>query len=91
MKIKSNLALLLLMSALSLLISQSALAVTNTGRITTFHLNSDVAGRDACVRMTPNLTAFDGWACVFNNNPLRSQLTTLMREAYERSRPCDIA
>ncbi|MBK8815519.1 MAG: hypothetical protein IPN42_08455 [Methylococcaceae bacterium] len=81
-------------SALTLISSGSALAVDNqhVGKITTFHLNAEISGRDACIRMLPAVPApgANGWACLYNTNPLRNQINTMMREAYERARPCTI-
>lgn len=81
-------------SALTLLSSGSALAVgsLHVGKITTFHLNAEISGRDACIRMLPEVPApgSNGWACLYNSNPLRNQINTMMREAYERARPCTI-
>jgi hypothetical protein len=48
MKISSKLWISLLLYSIVFFASESAFAGTNTGRITTYHLDSSVAGRDAC-------------------------------------------
>ncbi|MEQ1557460.1 MAG: hypothetical protein ABL933_00800 [Methyloglobulus sp.] len=76
--------------ALSALFASTAHAFEKRGVINEYHLNSDSVGRDACIRMTTVLPG-TGWACIYNNNPLRNQLATLLREGYELKKTCTVA
>lgn len=77
-------------SGLLMLTSGIATAAINSGKITLVHLNATVVGRDMCVRMLPGLPG-TGWACVYNTNLLRTQTTTLLREAYEQKKNCAVS
>jgi hypothetical protein len=91
MKFLSKLAITLLFLSLSMLFSEAALALTiDGGRVTTYHLNGDSASRDACIRMTPKIRSPSGWACLLKNNGLRAQISTSMREAFQRGSNCKI-
>ena len=85
-----NLAKFLLPITLLFLVNGVANAANHSGQITYYHLNSTVAGRDACIRMVPTIPAGNGWACVFNNNPLRTQITTLAREGFFQGSKCAV-
>lgn len=89
-KISKN-TILFILIAISMLVSGGAFAATSGGQITFYHLNSAVAGRDACVRMVPKISSPSGWACLYNNNPLRSQIANLMMHAYEQGTRCAIS
>jgi hypothetical protein len=67
----------------------AAFAASSSGQITFVHLNSGVAGRDVCIRMVPTLPG-SGWACLYNSNPLRSQIAELVLHAYEHGKHCGI-
>jgi len=71
---------------LSLLLCGTASAGEHFGRIAVYDLNGTVPGRDACVQQVPALTTL--WGCVYNNNPLRNQISTLLREAREQNKSC---
>lgn len=75
---------------LSMLVSGSAFAISHGGLITFYHLNSAIAGRDACVRMVPAIPG-TGWACIYNTTPLRAQMANLLLDAYEQGKRCSIA
>jgi hypothetical protein len=75
---------------LTILFTNSAYAFEGRGVINEFHLNSSIVGRDACIRMIPSLPG-TGWACIYNTNPLRNQLATLLREGYELKKTCAVA
>lgn len=81
---------LVISAAAMLPISQSAFAEAGTGRVSTYHLNSDVVARGACVRTTPDLPSPGGWACVWPNNLYR-ELNETLREAYIAGKICTIA
>lgn len=89
MKSLSKLSITVFISGLLMLTSGVATAASNTGKITLVHLNATVGGRDMCVKMLPALPGL-GWACIYNNNLLRTQTTTLLREAYEQKKNCSI-
>ena len=90
-KSMSNIAILLILTALSMTLSGAAFASGSTsGQITYYTLNSAVIGRDTCVRMVPTVPTPSGWACLYNNNPLRTQISTFMREVYEQGKRCSL-
>lgn len=76
---------------IGLLISTSAIAATNQGRITLYNIDSRIGGgRGACVRMTPALPT-QGWACVYKSNPLYGEINQLLLQGYINQKTCAVA
>lgn len=57
------------------------------GTVSVYHLNANVAGRGPCVQMLPTLPQTP-WACVWKNNPLYSELNTMLLTASTSGRIC---
>lgn len=70
------------------LASAAAMAADSTGKIALYHLNSEVEGRGVCVQMTPALP--NTWACLWKSNPLYSELTGLLLQAFITNKTCTI-
>jgi hypothetical protein len=82
-----NVAAMLAGSVL-LLTSAPAFAATHTAKISLFHLNSAVHGRGVCVQTQPAMP--NTWACLWKNNPLYTEITDLLRDAYVTNKTCSI-
>jgi hypothetical protein len=70
-------------------VTSTSFAAQGVGKITTYHLNGNVAGRGACVQTTPALPGT--WGCVWYSNQLYKELNELLREAYFSGKTCTIA
>lgn len=77
--------------ALSLLtlVSSTATAETRTGAVSEYHLNSTVANRGVCIKLSPGLPG-TGWACVWKDNPLYSEISQTLLQAQVNNRQCSI-
>jgi len=92
MKSLLKLSITLFISSLLLLTSSIANAAGNTGKITLVDFNGTpvYAGkRDICFQMLPAIPA-PGFACVYNTNFMRTQMSTMLREAYELKKTCSV-
>lgn len=69
--------------------STIALAASQTGTISQYHLNSDVAGRGVCVTMSPGLPG-TGWACLWKDNPLYNEISQALLQAIVNNRQCNV-
>ena len=77
-------------SAAAVPMSGTSFAAQSTGKIITYHLNGNVAGRGVCVKTTPALPT-GGWGCVWYSDHLYREYTDLLREAYLAGKTCVIA
>jgi hypothetical protein len=59
---------------------------THDGNITTYHVNSQVAGRGPCVTTDP--PAPTTWICLSTADPLYTEIRELLRSANELGREC---
>jgi hypothetical protein len=89
---KSFLSKMAVSVALSLLICSTASAAQIFGRITAFDINGGIPGRNVCVQMLPFVPASNGnWACLYNSNLLKNEISTMLREAYLQKKSCWVA
>nr|VFK54764.1 MAG: hypothetical protein BECKTUN1418F_GA0071002_105414 [Candidatus Kentron sp. TUN]VFK59618.1 MAG: hypothetical protein BECKTUN1418E_GA0071001_105414 [Candidatus Kentron sp. TUN] len=81
----------LILLALSILMlgGNLAFAGDHIGKIDLYHLNSDVHNRGVCIRMIPGLPG-TGWACLWKNNGLYTEITDMLLEGFSTSRNCTI-
>jgi hypothetical protein len=80
-------------AALAMLLScasMAAYAEENTGKITAFHLNGDIADRGVCVQMNPALPA-PFWVCLFKSNPLYKEITALLLAGHASDKTCKVS
>lgn len=88
-----NIVRRLLLLALSILMlgSNLAFAGNHAGRIDLYHLHSSYAasGRGVCIRMSPSLPE-TGWACLWKNNGLYTEITDLLLEGFSKGRNCTV-
>jgi len=92
MKSLLKLSITLFISSLLLLTCGVANAGSNTGKITHVNFNGSTvyAGkRDMCIQMLPALAS--GYACLYNTNFMRTQIATMLREAFEQKKTCTVA
>lgn len=73
---------------ITIMVYSSTYAGTNSGTITSYHLNKDVASRGACITMTPALST--GWACLWKDNMLYAEFNALILGAHMLGRNCEI-
>ena len=77
--------------ALSVLLCGTASAASHFGRISVLDINGGIPGRNVCVQMTPSVPASNGgWACLYNANALKNEISTMLREALLRGRSCHV-
>jgi hypothetical protein len=81
-----RLVALTLTYVLFLLGANTALADTHSGTIERLHYNSNVPGRNVCVRTVPEAPG-SGWICLYEKH-LTEEINDLLRIAYERNKTC---
>lgn len=79
-----------LASALIMMTSSTAMAVTATGKISLYHLNANVVGRGVCIKMNPSIQSPGNWACLWQSNLLYTEITDLLLEGYSRGKTCSV-
>jgi hypothetical protein len=77
-----------LSAAAVLYFSQTSFAENYYGKITLYHLNSNIPGRGPCIRMDPALPG-SGLACVWDGR-LFKEINDLVREAFFTGKTCTL-
>lgn len=79
--------------AFALIVGSSGASVAQnaSGKITTLHLNSGYVGRGVCIKMNPQILYTAGYACVWKDNSLYSEISDVLREAYVAGKTCGIS
>ena len=72
-----------------LLAGGTASAAEQTAKISLYHLNSAISGRGVCVQTQPAMP--NTWACLWKSNPLYTEISTLLLQAYLTNRTCTIS
>jgi len=91
MKILSKINVAVFISGILILTSGIASAAVYDGKITVVDFDGNPANagkRDICIQMLPALPST--WACLYNTNFMRPQLSTMLREAYEQKKSCQV-
>ncbi|MCB1472821.1 MAG: hypothetical protein KDJ68_08065 [Rhodobiaceae bacterium] len=63
----------------------------NNVRIALVHYNARIRGRGACIRTEPEIPrVFGGWACLWTDSPLYSEMDRLLNDAHRDAMNCRI-
>jgi len=79
-------AIILSAAIAAVLVSETSLAASATGKIIVYHLNGRIADRGACIQLNPPVPGV--WSCVYSDNSLQSELDDLFRDAYLSAKDC---